>query len=132
VSIKVQAFNNSQTADSAAVSVTLPNSGGSTTLAAPQLTVTAISSTRALLKWTAVSGAEGYRIYRWNGVRAVLLGTVGATATSARVSRLRPGSTNQFLVEAYAGSQVADSSWVSITMPARTFTGSTSNRKWSA
>jgi hypothetical protein len=129
-SFKVEAFNATQTADSTAVSLTLPAPSGSTTLAAPQVTAVAISTTRVKLSWNPVTGAEGYRIYWWNGVRAVLLGRVSASAASVQITRLTPGSTNQFFVEAYGGGQVADSAWVSITMPARSFAGRHSNRMW--
>jgi fibronectin type III domain protein len=123
VSLKVEAYNSTQTADSAAVSVTLPTPSGSTTLLAPIVNAVAISTTRARLTWGAITGAQGYRIYWWNGFRAVLLGTVGAGTTSVQITGLKPGSRNQFLVEAYGGGQVADSAWVSVTMPARTFAG---------
>ncbi|MBW8883559.1 MAG: fibronectin type III domain-containing protein [Planctomycetia bacterium] len=131
-SFKVEAFNSTQTAVSAAVSITLPKSsaGGTTTLAAPQVTATAISSTRALLAWNAVTGAQGYRVYWWNGFRAVLLGTFVSSTTSVRVSGLTPGSTNQFLVEAFGDGKIADSTWVSVMMPARTFAGRASARLW--
>jgi hypothetical protein len=140
VSFKIEAFNTTQTADSNAVSVTLPSStggsGGTTTLAAPQVTAATISSTQAQLSWPKVAGAQGYRIYWWNGVRAVLLGTVFAgsgSTVSVRISGITPGSTNRFLVEAYGGGQVADSAWVSITQPLRTFAGSrTSLLTWLA
>jgi hypothetical protein len=117
-SFKVEAFNNTAVADSVSVSVTMP---AQTTLAAPQVMAIATSSTTAQLSWGAVSGAQGYRIYWWNGFRTVLLGTFGASTTSVGITGLSPGSTSQFLVEAFSGRAVADSAWISVTTPARTF-----------
>jgi subtilase family serine protease len=114
VTFEIEAFNSSAVADSAAVSVALP---APSTLASPQLTAVALSSTRALLSWNLVTGAQGYRIYWWNGYRAVFLGTVGAGTKSVQISGLTPSTTNQFLVEAYGGGSVADSAWVSVIMP---------------
>jgi hypothetical protein len=132
-SFKIEAYNSAQTADSAAVSVTLPTPSGGTTLLAPIVNAVAISTTRARLTWGAISGAQSYRIYWWNGFRAVLLGTVGAGTTSVQITGLTPGSRNQFLVEAYGGGQVADSAWVSITLPARALSGRAGlrTRMWS-
>ncbi len=117
VSFEVEAFSSTAKADSSAVRVALP---APTTLAAPQVTAVALSTTRALLSWNLVSGAQGYRIYWWNGYRAVLLGTVGAGTKSVQISGLAAGSMNQFLVEAYGGGNVADSTWVSLILPSLT------------
>jgi hypothetical protein len=114
-SFKVEAYNATTAADSAVVTVTLP---GNKTLTAPQVSVTATSSTTALLSWNSVSGASGYRIYYWNGYRAVLLGTAGSATTSVQISGLSAGGTYQFLVEAYNSTSVADSAWIGLTMPA--------------
>jgi hypothetical protein len=123
VTFKVEAYSGTTIADSAAVSVTLlaPPAPPQTTLTAPQVTAAAASSTSAALSWGAVAGAQGYRIYWWNGYRAVLIGTVSASRTSVTVTGLYPGSTSQFLVQAYAGTTVANSSWVSVTTPRSTF-----------
>ncbi|MBI3860990.1 MAG: fibronectin type III domain-containing protein [Planctomycetia bacterium] len=107
-SFKVQAYNSTATADSQVVSVTMP-----TALAAPIVTATATSSTSVALKWNSVPGVQGYRIYIWNGYRAVLLGTLGSSATSAQITGLSPNTRSYFLVEAFSGTAVADSAWVS-------------------
>jgi len=78
----------------------------------------ATSSTTAQLNWTAVSGARGYRIFWQFEGQVFYLGTVGAKATSAKIVNLPPGSTSQFLVEAFNGSAVGDSAWVTVTTPA--------------
>ena len=85
-----------------------------------------VSSTVAQLSWNSVVGAQGYRIYWWNGFRVIYLGSVGAAATSVRITNLAPGSTSQFLVEAYGGGMVADSTWVSVTTPTSTARSSNS------
>ncbi len=123
VSFKIEAFNDTQTADSTAIGITLPTSSGGTTLAAPQLTAVATSTTRVKLSWNLVSGAQGYRIYWWNGVRAVLLGSVSAGIKSVQVSRLKPGTAYQFMVEAYGHGQVGDSAWVSVMTLSSTLAG---------
>jgi hypothetical protein len=81
------------------------------------LTVTATSSTTASLKWTAVSGAQGYNIYWKSGGGVYFLGKVGAGTTHAQIVNLPPGSTSQFLVQAYRGTAVGNSAWVSVTTP---------------
>jgi hypothetical protein len=111
-SFLVEAYNSTAVADSAVVTVTLPGA-----LAAPQVTAVATSSTTAVLSWNAVSGAQGYRIYMWNGYQAVLLGTFSSATTSVQVTNLTPGTTAQFVVEAYNSTAVADSNWVSVTLP---------------
>jgi len=114
-SFLVEAYNSTAVADSAVVTVTLP--GSSTTLTAPQLTGYATSSTTAHLSWNAVSGAKGYRLYMWNGYTAVLLGSFNSATTSVNVTNLAPGTTSQFLIEAYNSTSVADSNWLNLIMP---------------
>jgi hypothetical protein len=111
-SFLVEAYNSTTVADSAVVTVTLPGA-----LAAPHVAAVATSSTTAVLSWNAVSGAQGYRIYIWNGYQAVLLGTFNSATTSVQVTNLTPGTTAQFVVEAYNNTSVADSSWISVTLP---------------
>jgi hypothetical protein len=105
---KVEAYSGSAIADSSGVSLTMPSP-----LSAPVVSGKVISTTSVQLTWTAISGADGYRIFWSNGVRRSLLGTVNPRVTSVQVIGLTPGS-NQFLVEAYKGSIIADSNWVVI------------------
>jgi hypothetical protein len=109
---KVEAYSGSQVADSAWVGITTHS------LAAPQASVWATSRTTATLAWTPVSGAQGYRIFWWNGSQAVQIGSFGASTTSVNITNLTPGRIAYFKVEAYAGNQVADSAWVSEFNPA--------------
>jgi hypothetical protein len=118
---RVEAFSGSTVADSAVVSITMP---AQPKLTPPQVTVTALSPTTAQLSWGAVPGAQGYRVYLWNGFRVVYLGTVGASTTSVQVYGLRAGSTSQLLVEAFGGGLVADSVWADLTTPASGTTSS--------
>ncbi|HEY2412385.1 MAG TPA: hypothetical protein VGI40_09095 [Pirellulaceae bacterium] len=120
VTFEIEAFSSTQKADSAPVLVTLPAPPPQATLAAPQVTAVAVSSTSVALSWGAVAGAQGYRIYYWNGFRAVLIGTVSSSKTSVTVVGLIPGSTSQLLVQAYSGTTVANSDWISVTTPSRT------------
>ncbi len=117
LSLIVEAFNSTTKADSSVVSITLPSS--STSVGTPQLAITHISSTSALLSWGRIPGVDGYRIYEMNGTTPVLLGTVSASATAVIVTGLTPGKATQLRVEAYGGSLVADSAWVTITTTRR-------------
>ncbi len=122
-SFRVEAFNSAAVADSAVVAILLPSNVVSQPpqtqppAAAPQVTITAISSSAVQLSWGSVIGALGYKIYWWNGTQAVLLGSVGASATSVRVTGLSAGSTARFMVEALDGNSVGDSAWVATTTP---------------
>jgi hypothetical protein len=125
-SFKVEAYSGTAVADSAVVSVAMPSQAVPQppqavpqSPAAPQVTITTIASNTVQLSWGSVSGAQGYRIYWWNGTQAVLLGTVGASATSVRVTGLTGGMTARFMVESFNGSSVADSAWATITTASR-------------
>ena len=95
-------------ADSIPVSVSEP-------LPAPFPTVTLLSPTSALLSWAAVAGAQGYRIFAQLGGQQLLMGTFNSATTSITLVGLTPGTTIQFMVEAFNGSVVGDSGWVSVT-----------------
>ena len=116
VSLRVEAYSGTTVADSNWVSVAMP---AQATLTAPQVTATALSSTSVRLSWGNVAGADGYDIYLWNGFQAVYLGTVGASATTVRVTGLAAGTTHSFLVEAFNSTSVADSNWVDVTTPTK-------------
>ncbi len=47
-----------------------------------------------------------------------MVATVGTSSTGTTISGLTPGATESFKIEAYSGSTVADSSEVSVSMPA--------------
>ena len=111
VSFTIQAFNATSTANSQAVALTM----SAATLTAPQVGVTGVTRTTANLGWNAVSGAQGYRIYWLNGNQKILLGTASSTSTFVQIAGMTANSTYKFMVEAYNGSSVADSTWVSVT-----------------
>ena len=79
---------------------------------------TATSSTVAHVSWNATAGATGYIVYEWNGVQAVQVASVGASATSVDISGQSPGSTEYFYVTAYNATSSASSGWVNVDMPA--------------
>ena len=90
-----------------------------TPLTAPtNVTISAASSTSALLSWNASSGAQGYRIYQVNGTQTTLIGTFSSSTTSVQLTGLTAGSTNSFKVQAYNSTTVADSNVVTVTLPA--------------
>ena len=111
VSFKVQAFSGTAIADSAAVSVTLPSN---VTLGTPILTIKVLTSTSVQLNWNTVAGAEGYRIYWSDGTNRYLLGTVGSGITTKTVSGLLNWATYQFQIEAFQGTNIKDSPWVTL------------------
>lgn len=117
LTLMVESFNATLKADSSPVNITLP--GSSTLLATPQLSITAVTSGIAVLSWRSVVGVDGYRIYEMVGTKAVLVGTVGSNATGVIATGLTAGKAIQFMVEAYNGTNVADSHWVTITTTRR-------------
>ncbi|MFO0939742.1 MAG: fibronectin type III domain-containing protein [Pirellulales bacterium] len=116
-SYQVEAYNGSTVADSSLVSVTLPTSSSS--LSVPQVTATAVSTSAINLSWTTSSSALGYRIYYWNGLRAVLLGTVSSITSSVKVTGLSAATKYQFVVQAYNATDYTNSGWVNATTKSR-------------
>lgn len=96
------------------VKITLPT----TSLSAPgNFKVTAGSSTQANLSWSLSTGATSYEVYEQENGVAVLLGSVGATSTSATVTGLTPGGTYSFEVAADNGTNTTPTGLVSVTLP---------------
>lgn len=92
--------------------------GGTTsTLSAPNVTGSAVSSTVAKLSWNSVSGAQGYSVYLVVGGQDEYLGSVGTGTTSVQVTGLAAGSTDSFMVAAYNSTSTANSSVVTVTLP---------------
>jgi len=119
-SFMVMAYNGTSSASSSVASTNLggtSSGGGTTSLAAPQVKATILSSSSALLSWSTVSGAQGYRVYWLNGSQRVLLGTLSASSTSVDITRMSRGSTYQFVIEAYNSTSVADSAVVTVKTP---------------
>ena len=59
--------------------------------------------------------ATGYEIYYLNGGQAVPLGSVGSSTTSVTISGMSPGTTYEFLVQAYNSTSQANSQWTALT-----------------
>jgi hypothetical protein len=97
------------TADSSTVSVVMP-----APLAAPSPTFSNITTTTAVLSWLPVATADGYRVYEMINGQKVLVDSLNSSVTSVLITGLTPGSTTSFLVEAFRGTVVSDSSWVSV------------------
>jgi len=79
------------------------------------VTATAVNGDRSVvhLSWTLPANSlppSGYRIYRLSGTSRILVRTLTASATSATIAGLRLGTKLQ--VEAFRGTQKADSAWV--------------------
>jgi hypothetical protein len=87
-------------------------------LSAPTLTASAVSPTVAQLSWTSVSGAQDYRVFEVVNGQNVLLGTVSSSTTAVDVTGLTPGTTDSFEVQAFNSTSAANSSVVSVTLPA--------------
>src|SRR6185312_8985678 len=83
----------------------------------PQLTASPASATAANLSWGAIAQAGGYRVYQVNGQQTTLLTTVDSNTLSYQATGLTPASTVSFMVEAFNGSIVADSTTASVTLP---------------
>jgi hypothetical protein len=111
VSFKVEAYNGTTVADSQVVTVKMTSV---VNLTPPVLSGRILSLTKLQLNWTTVPGTTGYNIYYSDGVFRYYLGTVGSGTTSVLVTGLAPGATYQFQVEAYHGSAVSDSNWLSV------------------
>ena len=101
-----------------------PNNTTSTTFGAPKnVVLTPTSKTTATLTWNGVANTQGFKVFRVDGSRTTLVGTVGATTTSFQLTGLTAGSTVSFKVEAYTGTTVADSAVVTATMPTTNLAG---------
>lgn len=105
----VEAFDASTTARAAWKSVTTPPDA----ITAPtNLRVAGVTQTQITLQWNFASGAQGYRVYGWDGTSSVLLGNVSNTVNAFVVSNLSPGSTYYFYVQAYNATNTASSDWL--------------------
>jgi hypothetical protein len=95
--------------DSNDVFVTMPTAVG-----VPVLSATVDSLTTATLNWTAAIGADGYRVYERIGTQIFLVGILGPTVTTMKLTGLTHGQKVQFMVEAYHGFVFSDSNWVDV------------------
>lgn len=109
----VQAYNADNSASSGWVSATAAGE----MLAAPgSLKATAAGAGTIALSWAQSAGATGYRVYEWNGSSyssAVLVASLGSSATGYQATGLLSGQTYWFYVQAYNALGSASSGWVS-------------------
>lgn len=96
------------------------------------LTGRILSSSSVQLSWTAVAGAAGYKVYYSDGTGRYYLGTVSSTTTSAQVSGLSNRVTYQFQIEAYQGSNVSQSNWLTVNTGTNQVRSLTVNRLFQA
>lgn len=87
-------------------------------VAAPTLSLATPSSTQVKLTWTNVAGEAGYRVFRWDGTKTILVSQVAKDVTTLTVSQLAPNTTQWFAVESFTLSTSARSAWKSIKTPA--------------
>jgi len=105
----VEAFDRATTARSAWSAIKTPANA----ITAPtNLRVLGTTQTQVNLQWNFATGATGYRVYGWDGSRAVLLSTVGATVNAFTVNNLSPGSSYFFYVQSFNATNSASSAWV--------------------
>jgi hypothetical protein len=106
---QIEAFRKGQSAFSRLITAKLPP----LVLTAPQVTKSAVEGIPSAVKleWKAIAAAQGYRIYRVQGTRRVLMTSLPASATTHTISGFPTGS--QFIVQAFRGAKVANSRLIS-------------------
>jgi len=113
---RVEAYNavNTAASDDTTFSMPLP------ALVAPKIMSAvknpAAPQTSAIITWTGNGGAAGYRIFLIIGTRKTLVASAGEAAISATINGLPPGATVTLRVEAFRGSQFADSALRQVTL----------------
>jgi len=98
-------------------------------VAAPTgLTLTALSPTQVKLTWNDVVGESGYRVFRWDGTKTILLTQLAANTKTFTATGLQPNTTQWFTVESFDLSTSARAAWVSINTPPNAITAPTNLR----
>jgi hypothetical protein len=104
---RVEAFNDSTAASTDWVT--------GTTLADPITAPTSLAltptDTSVDLSWHAAQGADGYRIYEWDGSEAQLVGHTDQRTTTFSVTSLQPGTSYWFFVQAFNRSNSSSTPW---------------------
>jgi hypothetical protein len=80
------------------------------------------TQTSITLAWTNGTGEIGYRIYRWTGVSAVLVGTTTPSTPAFTVNGLTAGITYYFYVQAYNATNSVSTDWISAAPTAQSIT----------
>ena len=108
----VQAFNRTNSISTDWVSASTLSFGlGTPTNVKSQ----AVSASTIGLSWNDVSGETGYRVYAWDGNASstpVVAATLAANTTGYQAIGLLPGKMYWFYVQAFNGSNTANSAWV--------------------
>ncbi len=71
------------------------------------------TQTSISLAWTNGTGATGYRIYKWSGTGAVLVGATTPSVPAFTVNGLTPGMSYYFYVQAYIATNSVSTGWIS-------------------
>ena len=113
-SFELVATNGSQTAASPLLTVTTQSAAG--VLTPPtNFAATPLSSTQVGLSWGASAGAQGYRLYESINGRPTLVATYPAGTSSAVMSNLTPNTSYIYNLQAFSGSSLAATPWISVT-----------------
>lgn len=95
-------------------------------VAAPTgLTLTALSSTQVKVTWNDIAGESGYRVFRWDGTKTILLAQLAANTKAFTATNLQPNSMQWFTVESFDLSTTARAAWASINTPPQAITAPT-------
>jgi subtilase family serine protease len=101
--------------------------GGTTTTITKPIVPTnfsaqAISTSQISLSWSVSSGATGYDVYELKNGQAVLISSLGSSATSFTVGSLSAGTTYSFQVAAYNSVSSTATGWIQATTSEPTIT----------
>ena len=115
----VQAFDASTNAQGSWVAILTPPDA----ITVPtNLHVASTTQTQVTLAWANGTGVTGYRIYGWDGTKAVLLGTTTPSVPAFTVNNLTPGTNYYFYVQAFNSTNSVNTDWVTATTTATSIT----------
>ncbi len=108
----VEAFDATTRGRSSWVSIMTPPDA----IAAPtNVQVVAVTQTSVTIGWNFSAGALGYKVFQWDGTRAVELATLSSSTRSFQVNSLAPGQSYYFYVQAFNNNNFASSDWINAT-----------------
>jgi hypothetical protein len=107
---RVEAFNDSTAASTDWITTTTL----AQPIAAPTQLVLTPSDTSVNLSWHAANGADGYRVYEWDGTQPQLVGHTDLKTTTFAITGLRPGTSYWFFVQAFNNSNTASTPWKNV------------------
>jgi hypothetical protein len=118
----VQAFDASTSAQSSWAAIMTPPDA----ITAPtNLHVNGVTQSQVNIGWTNGTGIVGYRIFMWDGAKAVQVGTTTTSVPAFTASGLTAGTTYYFYVQAYNATNVVSTDWISATTSATSITAPT-------